>query len=82
MIVCLSFSVSLPLRRPTEDEQYPEVGRLIRQIPEGDRRYLQVVSSVKSRRPRREPERNSEVAEALGEIRDDDPLPDRAERSE
>jgi hypothetical protein len=48
---------------------YPAVGQPIRQIPEGDRKYLMVNFSVNARRPRTEAELDKDQTDVLRLIR-------------
>jgi hypothetical protein len=49
---------------------YPEVGKALRGIPEGDRKYVSVRYEVVSRSPASDEERDRAKADVLREIRD------------
>jgi hypothetical protein len=49
---------------------YPEPGQPLKNIPEADREFLQVVISVKNRCPKQEPAADREQVEALRAIRE------------
>jgi hypothetical protein len=49
---------------------YPQLGEPLKNIPEADRKFLQVVISVKYRYPKQNPETDREQTEALREIRE------------
>jgi hypothetical protein len=55
-------------QRPSDE--YPEVGQRIREIPAEDRRFVGFIYKVILRQPRPEPDREQDIADALGRIRD------------
>jgi hypothetical protein len=50
--------------------EYPEVGQAIREIPEGDRKYVRVNYRVLSRQATPDAERDKKAADLLRKIRD------------